>query len=283
MVEEKERKNKSRCKRISKDGSVYYYYKKRRKPGPKKKRGPKKKKKISWVRRVFEPWLFKIVICSNKKQIDTIGRFHNEIEIMEKKEELLRNNSEVIFPIERLNNGRKNNDISDLTLEYLILKKNDGDIEDGISKLPNKYGKLVNHKTTNNKWLIWDKFPCLLEETFWVYGYNNSTDRKTISWIYDNLIYPIICDKYNILRFIVYGNKLILEHDNQYIDIVICKNINDCIRLYNTLHNVFCSKHKNSIFIGMVNNSEMKKKYINLIKNKTNWCLKDIYRKSTRH
>ena len=187
MVEVKhKRKNASKNRRVTKDGNVYYYYRKKKKPGPKKKRGPKKKKKTSWVRRVFAPWLFKIIVCTNKNQVSTVGRFHDESEVMMKKDELLRLNREVICPKERVNNCSNNRSVTDLTMEYLILKQNN-DNDDTIIKLPNKYGKMVNHISSNEKWIIWDKFPCLIEETFWVYGYDKSKDRKTITWIYENL------------------------------------------------------------------------------------------------
>ena len=97
------RKNTSKNKRISASGKVYYVIKRKRKPGPKKKRGPKKKKKTEWVRRIFPPWEFKVIICNNKKQIKYLGRYHDEQEIEQIKLSLLDNNSKVKLPTISLN------------------------------------------------------------------------------------------------------------------------------------------------------------------------------------
>ena len=281
----KKKKKISKNRRVTKDGKVWYYYRKKRKPGPKKKRGPKKKKKTEWIRRFFLPWNFKIIICSNKKQSKCIKRYHNEEEVLKAKEELIENNNKVIIPIERTNNGRENNKIEYVDLEYLILKKvSDDSHESNLSILPNKYGKLVQHKTNKEEWVIWDKFPCLKEEEFWVFGYNKKNERKTVFWIFENLILPKIECKYDFLRIVLYNNKLVIIDDNDKIDIIICKNTSDGIRLYNTLSKKFCVGFKNIIFRGKCEKgSDLQKKVIKLIEDKTKWKKKDIYRASTRH
>jgi len=93
-----------------------------------------------------------------------------------------------------------------------------------------------------------------------------------------------IHDKYDIIRIFIYGNKLLIQDDLNKIELVICKNMSDCIRLYNELKNNLCNGIKNIIFNGTVeNNTELKKRAIDLIKDKTSWSKKEIYRKSTRH
>ena len=285
MAFKKKKKKISKNKRITKEGKVWYYYRKRRKPGPRKKPGPKKRKKISWVRRVYLPWDFKIILCSNKKQTKYIGRYHNEIEVVEAKNELLVRNFEVILPAEHINNGRVSNSIENWDLEYLILKKvNKSNSEINNTRLPNKYGKMVEHVTNSEDWYIWDKFPCLVEEKFWVYGYNKVTDRKDTYWIFQNLIENKLESKYDILRIFLYNNKLVIIDDYNHIDFVICKNISDGIRLYNVLQSKLCVKLKNVLFSGRTSRtSELQSKIIELIQKKTNWKLKDIYRSSTRH
>lgn len=273
-----------RCRGVKEDGSVYYYYRRRKKPGPNKKPGPKKKRVLLRRGKVANPRYFKIIICNNKKQVATIGKFHNEDEVEIEKSRLLLENSNVIISKERNNDSSISCNIIEACYEYLVLKKNEYEDIEAVSKLPNKYGKLVEHKVTNNKWLIWDKFPCLIEETFWVFGYDKMSDRKDITWIYHNLIEPIIIDKYNILRILVYGNKLIIEDDCNNIELVICKTTKDSIRLYNKLNEVFCKNKRNCLFLGIIDKfREKKQKYIKLIQDKTKWTLKDIYRKSTRH
>lgn len=282
MKEKKERKKYSKNRRIKENGEVWYYYAKKKKLGRKKKRGPKKKKKETWVRRVFPSWDFKIIICGNKKQVKYIGRYHDEMEISEAKENLLNNNKNVIFPVEYKNNSEDNTNIWDL--EYIVLKRFTDDDETLVTKLPNKYGKIVEHKTNNDEWIIWDKFPCKIEEDFWVYGYDNKKERKTVAWIYENLIKSNIDGTYNIIRITLYNNKLILQNDDNSIELVICKNMHDSIRLYNILKDKFCEKEKNVIFCGILKlNSEKYKTLLNIIRKKTKWSDKDIYRKGMKH
>ena len=283
MVDKKEKKKTSKHKRVTEDGRVWYYYPKKKKLGRKKKRGPKKKKKESWVRRVFEPWLFKIVLCQNKNEKKFIKRFHNAEEVEEYKGILLAKNNEVILPLKHSIDSKKNDKVYDSNYEYVVLKKRE-EIDETVFNLPNKFGKLVPHISSNEEWIVWDKFPCLIEETFWVFGYNNINDRKDIKWIYNYLIRENILSRYNFLRLFIYNNKLVILDDYSSIELIICKNITDCIRLYNTLQFEFCSKEKNILFSGRIKrNSDNFQSIFNLIKNKTKWSDKDIYRSSSRH
>ena len=273
----------SKHKRVTSEGKIWYYYPKKKKLGRKKKRGPKKKKPEPRPKRIFLPWLYKIVVCKNKNQVKFVKRFHDEIEVEKYKQFLLAQNDEVILPVAYVNNGNTNKSIYDCTYEYVVLKKKDKTDIDNFS-LPNKYGKLVPHISSNKNWIIWDKFPCLIEETFWVFGYNKFTDRKDISWIYNNLVLDNIPSKYNYLRLYVYNNKLVIRDDYNNIEIIICKNISDCIRLYNKLQNHFCLKMKNVIFSGRVKRGDdILGDIIALIREKTGWKDNDIYRTSTRH
>ena len=272
-------KKTSKHKRITADGKVWYYYPKKKKLGRKKKRGPKKKKPEPRPKRIFLPWLFKIVICKNKTQTKYIKRFHNEVEDEEYKQKLLDLNNKVILPMQYTNKGG----VHECVCEYVVLKKREENDNEHFN-LPNKYGKLVPHISNNKKWVIWDKFPCLIEETFWVFGYDKMNDRKDIIWIYNSLISDQLTTKYNYLRLFVYNNKLIILDDYNNIEIIICKNISDCVRLYNKLQSHFCKKDKNVMFSGrVIRGSDRMSQIIDLIRDKTNWSNKDIYRTSTRH
>lgn len=280
---EKKNKKTTKHKRITEDGRVWYYYPKKKKLGRKKKRGPKKKKKETWVRRTFEPWNFKIVLCKNKTQVKFIKRFHNELEVDEYKQKLKENNENVVLPILHTNSGRVDNKVYECVFEYIILKKKSNEDEESFN-LPNKYGKLVPHVSNNKNWIIWDKLPCLIEETFWVFGYDKVNERKDIKWIYNFLIQENILSKYNFLRIFVYNNKLIILDDYNNIEIIICKNISDCIRLYNKLKECFCVKNKNVLFHGRLKRGNEKlTEIISLIRKKTGWTYNNICRTSTRH
>lgn len=259
---------------MEKTKKKYYYYKKKR--GRHKKPGPKKRKKIRG-RRWQEKWNVKIVLSNFKKQDTYIGKYHNISEALIAKEELLKQNETIIFPVKFINNGHKSNKLLDVNLEYLILKRSD----DGNTnnQLRNEYGKFIDISTNSNTWMIYDRFPCLKEETFWVYGFNPRTDRKTFTWIKNNLI-----NEYEeIVQIYLYNNKVIFRYEEENFNFVICKNVSDAIRMYNMLEKNYI-KNKDVIFTGYLKqNGYRQKETIKMIKNKTGWSLNKIYQKTTRN
>ena len=88
---------------------------------------------------------------------------------------------------------------------------------------------------------------------------------------------------YTVLRAL-YKNKIVFQHDNEEVDIVFCKNLNDSIRFYNLLEEwVKINKNKQTFFMGSFNKcGERKKNIEKLIMDITGWELKKIQRSSTR-
>lgn len=261
------------------DGSFYYYYYTKKK-GRKKKRGPKSKKKIT--EKKYKRWDFKIIQCISKKQVNYIGQYHDIQEVTTKKEELLEKNKTILLPVKFINNKRINKFNYPFESEYVILKRiRDKESETNESMVRNDFGRFVKHKTTSEHWYIYDKFKCEKEEEFWVYGFNPKTERKTIVWIYENLIDAFINETYDIVQIYVYNNKVIFRYSNNDINFVIAKNISDSIRIYNFLEKKY-KKTKQVIFTGFVNgHSDRSKDTIELIKEKTGWLSSKIYRKKT--
>lgn len=259
---------------------TYYYYK--RKSGRPKKRGRKKKKKLRG-RRWQEPWNYKIVQCDFRKQNKVIGYFHNLIEADNAKKILLNENDQVKIPKKYSNNGRISNSIYEFLSEYVILEKNREENIKKTTKLRNEYGKIVNVETTNEKWTIFDRFPHLIEEDFWVYGFNPTNDRKNYDWIEENMInYPLSDDVSLVIRVYVYLNKVLIRYDIDDIEFVICKNSSDSTRLYNKLEEIF-KKHKRIVFCGSVNSrNDTGKKLIKILLDKTGWDERKLKRNSTR-
>lgn len=227
--------------------------KKKRKVGRHKKRGPKKKRirkkiiKIVKERPVFD---FKIVSVLNGKQNGYVGQYQTYIDANKKLSELNEDNKKIIFPRKIINST--NIDLS--KDEYLLLEKNRfGDKINSPTR--NEFGKIVKQKIINNeKWVIRDKIIRLVEETFWVYGFDPKTDRKTCTWIYDNLLIGSIDNNYDCIRLMAYKNKLIIKYDNKPLTMVLCKNKSDCIRLYNFFsEKVRDNKIKQIICIGAFN------------------------------
>lgn len=227
--------------------------KKRKKVGRPKKRGPKKKRIRRKIIKIYKPRPvcdFKIISALNGKQNGYIGQYHTYVDAYTKMCELSENNKKVIFPRKYLNSGV----ISNIKDEYLLLEKNRfGDKENVL--LRNEFGKFVEHKITNNtKWVIRDKIIKLVEETFWVYGHDPKLDRKDFSWIFDNLFLLKIENHYDIIRVLIYKNKLVIKYDNYPTTMVICKNKSDAIRLYNHISDkAQKNKIKQIVCIGSLN------------------------------
>lgn len=255
--------------------------KKKRKVGRPKKRGPKKKRirrkiiKIIKPRPVFD---FKIVSTLNGKQNGYVDTYRTYSDAYNKLIELQKDNEKVIFPRKFLNKES----VTLLKDEYLILEKNRyGDKPDGVIR--NEFGKLTKQVITNNdKWVIRDKINRNVEETFWVYGYDNKTDRKTFSWIFDNLIVGSIINTYDVIMVMVYKNKLIIKYDELPMKLVLCKNENDSIRMYNLIDTFIKSKKiKQVILIGSFSKISKSRKILeNEIMELTGWNKLKIQRKT---
>lgn len=275
---EKEKERKKKEKEALREKKLLE--KKKRGPGRPKKRGPKKKKKyvskkpkIRKVRRCD----FKIVATLNGKQKEFIGNYSTPEEAYNKFNELQKLNNNVIFPRKVINAGK----LKESRDEYLILQKNrHGDLKPG--QLRNEFGKVVEQQTNSSVWEVYDKCERLVEETFWVYGKCPKTDRKTFEWIYENKLIGNLINSYDIERVILYKNKLIIKHDELPMDIIICKNISDGIRLYNLLEE-WCKKNRQIFFLGSYNKvSDKRRQLENEIIELTGWDKRKIQCPSTR-
>ena len=255
--EEKKLKQKLKKKKKSKKKKIIKEEKKpiikKKKVGRPKKRGPKKKRirrkivKTIKKRPVID---FKIISTLNGKQNGYIGCYKTYEDAYTDLRKLEEDNKKIVFPRKYLNSGN----ISNLKDEFLLLEKNrDGDKNNGM--LRNEFGKFIEHKILNNtEWVIRDKIQRYVEETFWVYGYDPKTERKNATWIFDNLLLKSIKTSYDIIRVLVYKNKLIIKYDNKPMSMIMCKNKSDCIRLYNFISDkIRTEKIKQIICIGAYN------------------------------
>ena len=254
--------------------------KKKRGRGRPKKRGPKKKKKyISKKPKVskMKKYDYKIVSVSNGRQDKYIGKYYSLEKAYEEFKHLQTNNSNVIFK-KRYTNYIG---IKECKYEYLLLKKNrNNDL--GNNMLRNEFGKLIEHISTNPKWVIYDKCEKLVEETFWIYGMCPKTDRKTFEWIYENLIVNRLITDYDIERILIYKNKIVIKYDDKTMNIIFCKNKSDAIRFYELLK-VWCKKHKQVFFIGSYDKlSDKRRELEQEIMDYTGWNKLKIQRSTTR-
>lgn len=253
---------------------------KKRGRGRPKKRGPKKKKKyISKKIKIKKhvKYDYKIVSVTNGRQVAYNGQFHSLDQAYGELKNLKKCNENVIFKRKFINKGI----LKESKDEYLLLKKNRSG-EHVNSKLRNEFGKLVEQRTNTDKWIVYDKCERFVEETFWVYGKCPKTDRKTFLWIYENLIMSHTVSQYEILRVLLYKNKVIIRYDDGNFGIVFCKNISDAIRLYELLKE-YCKKNRQVFFIGSYDKiSDKRRELESQLIEYTGWSKIKIQRDSTR-
>lgn len=235
-----------------------------------KKSIPRKKNpKFSW----------RLIITSQKRKLTDIMYISdrdNAIESFNKI--LLENNKEVRFPIKYSSRDHK---LVESDYELLLLKRRD-EYDSDISLLRNEIGTFTKNKSNSEKWLIYLKDKFLMEESFWVYGFNPTHDRKDFNYILNEiLLRDLPRVKYPVKKMVVYNNKLIIEDDFDF-DIIICKNSNDSVRLYNELEKELINRKIKSVFlVGMISTFS-KKTLIDRIMVKTGWNRIKVKRTSTR-
>lgn len=255
-------------------------YKKKR--GRKKKRGPKKKKPIVQHVYVGLKRPYHIITTSNGVQIKDIYTSVSASVALKKMKELQESyNNNVRFPVRFISN-RGEKTFTHADYKFMLIKKKEGD-DNFVGKSKNEYGKYVDCITNNDKWVFIDELPYNIEETFWVYGYNPKRQRKTFQFIYDKLVLSDVNDKYHLRQIVVFKNKLLISSIEK-LDMVICKNHSDSVRLYNELSKE-CEKNKLK-YVTFSGDIAMKTISFSIwyekIKKLTNWTYRKINKNTTR-
>lgn len=249
-------------------------WKAKHKKGPKKK--PKKaKKKVS--KRKSRLAMYKIYIIAHDRQKSIVGWYTNKKDAYAKWNEMLANNKKIIFPMRYTNNDR----IYEFTYEMLMTKRKEAGDPD-VGRLRDEYGKFVDHKINIDDWIVFDKAVYETEETFWVYGYHPLHQRKNFQFIFDEFVAKDIDDPYNFKNIYIFKNKVLFD-GNGKLNMVICKNVSDAIRMYNQIEQ-WCKdrKYKNLMFSGNMAESVLKMDYVEKIRNLTHWNNKKILRNNLR-
>lgn len=246
-----------------------------KKRGPKKKRVRKKKTTIKkGGKQKLPPITHKIISCKNGKQNKLIGKYRDAASAYLKFDELKEKDKDVVFPMAFTGSHVLENSID----EYILIEKCDNE----SSVLRNEYGKLIEHYTNQKGWVIIDKFKYRKEETFWIWGLDKKSERKTCSWIYQNMVYDRVLP-ISVNFILTYKNKLLIRYDNGELGLVICKTSSDCITLYNILESKSKKdKLKQFIFIGDFSKiSKTRRKIENELMELTGWNLKKIQMQHT--
>ena len=222
--------------------------------------------------------LYHIILVNHDKMkedlfwTDSVATVNKEVKTM------VEENKSVVFPI-KFNNNKT--EIIESSYEIMIIKARDK-TESRETKVMDEYGKFVNYATNDDDWIIYDRSPYYIEETFWVYGYHPRLQRKDFKWIYDNFISNNSNNKYLFKTVQLFKNKILVECNGK-LDMVICKNKQDAIRMYNMIEE-WCERDKMKYigFMGDLSYSKYKSDWITKIQKLTNWTRKKITRMSTR-
>jgi len=222
--------------------------------------------------------VYNIILANHGKHIKTLDWSNSEKGIYKKLKRLLDKNEEVQFPV-MYNNHEHVMLPSDYEL-IIIKTKNTGDKK--VVSLKDDYGRFTPYETNNEDWVIFDRAPYKMEETFWVYGYHPRLQRKTYQWILDNFFIKDGKDKSVFKTVQVYNNKLLIDINGK-LEMVLCKNKNDSVRLYNMIEDFSRkNKFKTTLFMGDLFRSQNVKEWIDRIVELTGWKRMKVMRLSTR-
>ena len=221
---------------------------------------------------------YHIILVNHDKMKEDLFWTDSEATVNKEFKTMVEENKSVIFPI-RFNNNKT--EIIESSYEIMIIKARDK-TESCETKVMDEYGKFVNYATNDDDWIIYDRSPYYIEETFWVYGYHPKLQRKDFKWIYDNFISNNSNNKYLFKTVQLFKNKILVECNGK-LDMVICKNKQDAIRMYNMIEE-WCERDKMKYigFMGDLSYSRYKSDWITKIQKLTNWTRKKITRMSTR-
>ena len=222
-------------------------------------------------------FLYHIIITSHGKQMRDIYYTASEAKVYSKFNELIKeNSSSVVFPVRYINNKG----LMPSNYELVVIKSRD-EKDPSETKIRDEYGRYVSYVSSSEDWIILDRARYEMEETFWVYGFHPQLQRKDFMWIFENYIKKD-CTKYAFKNVMVLWNKLIIDI-NGSLHMVLCKNKDDSVRLFNQLE-LFAKKDKLKyiIWAGDVSNSPIKKELYQRLLKLTGWSKAKLFRYSLR-
>lgn len=223
-------------------------------------------------------FIYSIILANHGKQLKVICSSKTEKGIYSKFNRLIEDNKSVMFPV-NYNNAKHQMINSDY--EIVIIKcKSETDKDTTLIR--NEYGKFINYSSSDEDWIIIDRASYNIEETFWVYGYHPRLQRKTFQWIFTEFIQKNKNNKYFFKTILIYNNKLLVDCNGD-LNMVICKNKSDAIRMYNLIEKECLDKKiKYILFMGDIRKSQFKIEWMKKIQDLTHWSWTKIKRLSTR-
>jgi hypothetical protein len=218
---------------------------------------------------------FRLVLMQNGKYKKTIYTCNSKETAYIRLNELKAESESVHFPKQWIN---YNDTISPVKYKTLLIKLH----EDGDKSLiqRDEHGKILKKSPLSGKWTIIAEQPHQIEETFYVYGMDFRKNRPTIKTIIKLMGKNGYRDNFSkqITRIF---NKILI-YDGEIFNLIICKCEEDAKRLYKKLYQIAKTyKMKGLIFMGQSQEHNLKF-YYKLIKDNTNICWSNIFKKGTR-
>lgn len=216
---------------------------------------------------------FRIVLLLNGKYKKTLHKCKT-LETIYQNYNRIKEENHVFFPKKYINSQG----IKRAKYEIAITKKT----EDGDSFriLRDDLGKLYTESPLGD-WTILDSDLFEIEETFYLWGLENETDRVDIREVLKRLMINAH-SKRIVKQVIVVYNKVIIYNEEQF-DMVMCKNLVEAQRLHHTLAKIAKKqKIKSLLFMGTASKATITRLY-DLIHDETGWEYSKIRRTTTGH
>jgi hypothetical protein len=217
--------------------------------------------------------LYRVILTKNGKYKKTIHRCKKRTTSFINFN-TIKNENNVFFKREFINyNGIK-------PVEYKIYVVKDLEESDIPRMIRDRFGRLVEEKPIFGIWTVLADADYDIEESFWVHGFNPSTQRKNIFDIIQILMVGLN-DPRRTKQIVVVHNKL-LFYDEERFDMVICKNKKDAQRLHHALAKAATeNKIKSLYFMGTAGKAIIGEFY-EIIHENTGWSYTKIWRTTTR-
>ena len=216
---------------------------------------------------------FRVVLLLNGKYKKTLHKCKTLETIYQNYNRIIEKNH-VYFPKKYINSRG----IKRAKYEIAITKKTEEG--DSFRIRRDDLGKLYTEEPLRD-WTIIDSDLFDVEETFYLWGLENETDRVDIREILKRLMINAH-SKRIVKQVIVVYNKVIIYNEEQF-DMVMCKNLVEAQRLHHTLAKISKKqKIKSLLFMGTASKATITRLY-DLIHDETGWEYSKIRRTTTGH
>lgn len=213
--------------------------------------------------------MFQIVLYENYKKVKVLHTYtrlydaNNRLKILNNKEPFL--SKKFIYRDKKLTEVNYK--------VFLFKKKEEGDKSILIR---DNFGKIITSLLENSEWVVIDEANYNIEEQFNVTGANR---KLTAIEILNHVVLPKTSEK-NTKQIFMLNNKLVIE--GEHLNMVTCKNVDECVRLYNKIRK-YCYdlKIKWILFFGSIQKVDRKLWY-KKIHNLTGVGYNRLYRVSSR-